>query len=265
MTDTVPRTFDNTTPHSARVWNYWLDGKDNFGVDRQFGDQYVEIYPGIVDLARASRAFLARAVGFLAAEAGIRQFLDVGVGLPAADNTHEIAQRVAPACRIAYVDNDPMVLIHARALLTGTPEGATAYIDADVHHPGKILAEAAETLDFTRPVALLLVGIMGHVADTEEAYTIVKQLVDSLPPGSYLVLSDRTVSDTDVRLLDEGPAGTGHHNRSPDEIARFFDGLHVVEPGVVSAPFWRPDVGATPSVLDVHCGVGRNTDSFGEP
>jgi hypothetical protein len=248
--------FDSTKPHSARVWNYWLGGKDHFAADREFGDRLLDVYPEIVEVARASRAFLGRAVRHLAGEAGIRQFLDVGTGLPTADNTHEVAQRVAPEARVVYVDNDPLVLVHARALLTGTPEGAISYIDADVRDPDKILAAAAETLDFTLPVALMLLGVMGNVADTDEAYAIVKRLVDAVPSGSHLVLNDGTVAQEDVRALNQN-AGYQYHTRTPEQITRFFDGLELLEPGVVSTPFWRPDPGTRPAVLDVYCGVAR--------
>jgi hypothetical protein len=173
-------------PHSARVWNYWLGGKDNLAADREVGDRVRDIYPEIVDIARVSRAILARAVRYLAGEAGIRQFLDLGTALPTADNTHEVAQRVAPESRIVYVDNDPMVLVHARALLTSTPEGATDYIDANVREPNKILQAAGRTLDFTQPVALMMLGILGNVRDTDEARSIVNRLVDAAPSGSCL-------------------------------------------------------------------------------
>src|SRR5438876_8267911 len=178
---TAGTAIDTSVPHSARIWNYWLGGKDNYAVDRAAGDAYVEVFPGIVDVARAGRAFLARAVRYLALEAGIRQFLDVGTGLPTADNTHQIAQRAAPESRIVYVDNDPLILAHARALLTSTPEGATDYIDADLHDPETILREAARTLDFTKPVALMLMGILGHVKDDDEVRSIIKRLMDALP------------------------------------------------------------------------------------
>src|SRR4051794_7016467 len=184
--------LDTTVPHSARVWNYWLGGKDNFAVDRQVGEQVLQMLPSIVEQARADRAFLGRVVAHLAGERGIRQFLDVGTGLPTADNTHEVAQRVAPDARIVYVDNDPLVLVHARALLTSTPEGATDYIDADLHDPDAILRGAARTLDPRQPIALMMLGILGHVTDFQEARGIVKRLVDALPAGSYLVINDGT-------------------------------------------------------------------------
>jgi hypothetical protein len=255
----TPPTLDVTTPHSARVWNYWLGGKDYFEADREFGDRTIEVYPEIVDIARAVRAFLGRAVRYLIVEAGIRQFLDLGTGLPTADNTHEVAQRLAPESRIAYVDNDPLVLAHARALLVGTSEGATAYIDADVREPQKILAAAKGILDFSRPVALMLLGIMGNVADTDEAYTIVRRLMDALPSGSYLILTDGTIADEDVRAINEGPGGYGYRNRTPEEIARFFDGLELLDPGVVSTPLWRPDPDSAgpPAEMEEFCGVAR--------
>ena len=167
------RDIDASVPHSARIWNYWLGGKDNFAADREAGDEFLAVYPGQRDKARAVRHFLARAVRYLVVEAGVRQFLDVGTGLPTADNTHEVAQRLAPESRIVYVDNDPLVLAHARILLTSSPEGVTNYIDADLHDPARILAEAGKTLDLDQPVALLLIGVLGHVADDDEARSIV--------------------------------------------------------------------------------------------
>jgi hypothetical protein len=253
------RTFDTTVAHSARVWNYWLGGKDNYPADRATGDKMYDDFPEIVEVARACRAFLARAVRYLAAEAGIRQFLDIGTGLPTADNTHEVAQRVAPSARIVYVDNDPLVLTHARALLTSHPAGATAYIDADVRDPQKILTDAAQTLDFTEPVALMLLGIMGHVADDDEARSIVKRLVDVLPVGSYLVLSDGTASpERDDANAQYNASGVEPYRcRTPEEIAHFFDGLELVEPGVGPAPRWRPEPGARAVPVGECCGVGR--------
>jgi hypothetical protein len=256
-----PYAFDTSVPHSARVWNYWLGGKDNFPADRKVGDQVREIYPEIVQIARVSRAFLVRAVRYLAGEAGIRQFLDIGTGLPTANNTHEVAQQVAPQSRIVYVDNDPMVLAHARALLTSTPEGATTYIDADVREPQEILQAASGTLDFTQPVALMLLGILGNVLDTDEARSIVKHLVDAVPSGSYLVINDGT--DTVERGVEgaqvRSDAGDPYCLRSPELIARFFDGLELLEPGVVSTPRWRPEPGPSgvPAELGVFCGVAR--------
>jgi hypothetical protein len=256
--------IDTTVPHSARIWNYWLGGKDNYAVDRAAGDEYAKVFPGIRDVARASRQFLARTIQYLAQEAGIRQFLDVGTGLPTADNTHQIAQRAAPESRIVYVDNDPLVLTHARALLTSTPEGATAYIDADLRDPGKIMAEAAKTLDFTQPIALILSGILGHVTDIGEARSIVRRLVDALPSGSYLSLNDGTsvVAGEPYEEAAETYNESGavpYVLRTPEEIASFFDGLDLVEPGVVSCPRWRPEAAPSgpPAEVDAFGGVGK--------
>jgi len=263
MTGTQPDLpqLDTGTPHSARVWNYWLGGKDNFAADRAVGDQVRQIYPQVVEIAQASRAFLARAVRYLAGEAGIRQFLDIGTGLPTADNTHEVAQSLAPESRIVYVDNDPLVLTHARALLTSSPEGSTAYLDADVHNPDEILRGAAESLDFSKPVALMLLGILGNVADTDEAHAIVRRLVDAVPSGSYLVINDGTNTSTaGVQGAEaRGEAGDPYYLRSPEAIAAFFDGLDLIDPGVVSTPRWRPDstVAQAHTELAVFCGIAR--------
>ncbi|HEU4897571.1 MAG TPA: SAM-dependent methyltransferase, partial [Actinomycetota bacterium] len=177
----LPPEVNTNVPQTARIWNYWLDGKDNFPVDRAVGDQILEAFPAIVENARASRAFLVRVVRHLAGEAGIRQFLDIGTGLPTANNTHQVAQAVAPECRVVYVDNDPIVLVHARALLTSTPEGTTAYIDADLRDPDKILQAAARTLDFTQPVAITLLGVVHHITNTDQAHAIVQRLLDAVP------------------------------------------------------------------------------------
>jgi hypothetical protein len=256
--------IDTTVPHSARIWNYWLGGKDNYAVDRAAGDQFCEMFPGVSEMARAEREFLGRSIRYLAGEAGIRQFLDIGTGLPTLDNTHEVAQRVAPESRIVYVDNDPLVLAHARALLTGTPEGATDYIDADLRDPATILAAAAKTLDFTQPIALMLIGILGHISDSEDPYGIVRALMSALPPGSYLAQCDGTDTDPELNAATAVYNNTGavaYHLRSPEEIARFFDGLELVEPGVVSTPLWRPDPSSSaPRGEMAHFGgVGRKS------
>jgi hypothetical protein len=249
-------------PQTARIWNYWLGGKDNFPVDRQVGDQVLGAFPAIVENARASRAFLARAVRYLAGEAGIRQFLDIGTGLPTANNTHQVAQSVAPESRIVYVDNDPIVLVHARALLTSSPQGVTAYVDADLRDPDTILQQAARTLDFAQPIAIMLMGILGHIADDDEAQSIVKRLLDAVPSGSYLTINDG--SDTSEEVVEAAriwnqSANPTYHLRSPERIARFFDGLELVEPGVVSPPQWRPEPSPSgpPAAIDSYCGVGR--------
>jgi hypothetical protein len=266
--DTAQSGIDTTVPHSARIWNYWLGGEDNFAVDRAAGDAWAATFPGVRDIALASRSFLTRSIAYLADDAGIRQFLDVGTGLPTADNTHQVAQRVAPEARIVYVDNDPLVLAHARALLTSTPEGATAYIHADLRDPDKILTKAADTLDFTKPIALILSGVLGHVVDIGQARSIVRDLLAGLPSGSYLSLNDGTSvigrEELDQATQDYNDSGAlPYVQRTPEEIASFFDGLELVEPGVVSCPRWRPDPppgsasDGPPAELDAFGGIGR--------
>jgi hypothetical protein len=248
------RDIDASVPHSARIWNYWLGGKDNFAADREAGDEFLSVYPGQRDKARAVRHFLARAVRYLVDEEGVRQFLDVGTGLPTADNTHEVAQRLAPESRIVYVDNDPLVLAHARILLTSSSEGVTNYIDADLHDPARILAEAGKTLDLTQPVALLLIGVLGHVADVDEARSILRRLLAGLPTGSYLVQCDGTDTDLDyVAALEQyrDSGGVPYNVRAREEIASFYDGLEVVEPGVVQITRWRAEPNAFGEAADV--------------
>src|SRR5271156_2625465 len=232
--------FNAGVPHIARVYDYWLGGKDTFAADRELGQRTLEAYPNLVFSVRANRAFLARAVRFLAAEAGIRQFLDVGTGIPTANNTHEVAQRVAPDSRIVYVDNDPIVLSHARALLTSRPEGACAYLDADLRDPEKILAAAAGTLDFAKPVAVMLLTVLQFVTDDAEASGIVNRLTDACAGGSYLTIS-HPASDIDaeqhtemVRRLNEAVAEKAAL-RDHAGVTHLFDGLELVEPGVVKA------------------------------
>jgi hypothetical protein len=250
--------LDTTIPQTARIWNYWLGGKDNFAVDRHVGDEIREAFPDIVQNARASRAFLVRAVSFAAGEAGIRQFLDLGTGLPTADNTHEVAQRIAPESKIVYVDFDPLVLVHARALLTSSPEGATDYIDADARDSAKVLGEAAKTLDFTQPIALIMSGILGHITDDDEATTMVAAYLAALPAGSYFIALDGSHSEEhfEAEKIWNENANPPYVLRGQRQFARFFDGLEVMEPGVVSAPTWRPET-SDPGHLDVVCGVGR--------
>jgi hypothetical protein len=254
--------LDESVPHSARVWNYWLGGKDFYPSDRVVGDQVMAMFPDITRLARADRAFLGRAVAFLAGEAGIRQYLDVGTGLPTANNTHQVAQAIAPESRVVYVDNDPLVLVHARALLTSTPEGRCDYIDADLRDTGAILEAAAKTLDFSQPVALMLLGIVGQVSDSDRPEEIVRQLMAPLPSGSYLALSDGVnTSETfteAVRHYNENSANT-YHPRSPEQLTGFFDGLEVVDPGVVPLMRWRPEASPFPDSGDVPGmgGIGR--------
>ena len=207
--ETAGTAIDTTVPHSARIWNYWLGGKDNYEVDRMAGDQFSAIYPGIVDIARADRAFLGRVIRYVAGEAGVRQFLDVGTGLPTAANTHQVAQDVAPESRIVYVDNDPLVLAHARALLTSSPEGSTSYVDADMHDADKVLREAAQWLDLTQPVALTFMGVLGHIVDHDEARLIVARLLDGLPSGSYLSINDSVNTSAALEEALRGVRGIG--------------------------------------------------------
>jgi hypothetical protein len=259
--------FDLTVPHISRVYDYWLGGKDNFAADRELGEQTLRAYPNIVDSVRANRAFLARSVRFLTTEIGIRQFLDIGAGLPTADNIHEVAQREAPESRIVYADNDPVVLTHARALLRSTPQGGLAYLDADLRRPGLILAEAAKTLDFRQPVAIMLLTVVQFTSDGE-AYGIVERLMAACPPGSYLAIS-HPASDIEPERHNEM---VRRMNRSMPQqvtlrdhagITRLFDGLELVEPGVVKASHWRPDTDAeqsTPTVL--WAGVARKPQAI---
>jgi hypothetical protein len=246
---------------SARVWDYWLGGKDHYEIDRAAGERVAELFPGIMLAARADRAFLGRAIRLLGGQEGIRQYLDIGTGLPTAENTHEIAQRIAPESRIVYVDNDPIVLVHAQALLTSAPEGVTAYLDADLREPHKILQAAGATLDFTRPVALMLLAVLHLVTDDQEAYGIVRTLVDALPSGSFLVFSHACidVADAHVAVKAWNDTGTPHKvkARSSAEIAGFFRGLDLLDPGVVTCPQWRPVPAGVPTEVMTFCGVAR--------
>ncbi len=245
--------LDLGTANPARRYDYWLGGKDNFAADRASGDAIARIFPGIRTTARQNRAFLRRAVTHLARDAGITQYLDIGTGLPTADNTHQIAQRHQPTARVVYADNDPLVLAHARALLTGTPPGVCAYLDADLRHPGQLLRNPilAATLDLDRPVALLLVAVLHFLPDTRQAHDVVRTLVDALAPGSYLVLShasyDPLPPETTARLRDGDVPGRGPFTaRTHAQISRFFDGLTVLDPGVQVISRWRPDPGSIP-------------------
>lgn len=240
----VIRGIDTSVPNPARVYDYLLGGKDNFEIDRKTAQAGIGAFPKIVRSARASRAFLARSVRYLTG-AGIRQFLDVGTGLPSANNVHEVAQDSAPASRIVYVDNDPVVLAHARALLTSMPEGATDYIEADVRDPEKILAEAARTLDFSQPVAVLMLGILHFLPDDEEAAGIIRALTGAVPPGSYLAICHLTADfhpemDELARRVNERQPHAPLVLRDRARISAFFDGLELAEPGMVQVSKWRP-------------------------
>ncbi|HEX6855823.1 MAG TPA: SAM-dependent methyltransferase [Streptosporangiaceae bacterium] len=255
--------LDTSAAHPARVYDYWLGGKDNFAADREAGEQALKAYPQLAEAVRSNRAFLARAVGFLTGPAGVRQFLDIGTGIPSADNTHEVAQREAPDSRIVYVDNDPIVLLHAQTLLRSTAAGACDYIQADLRDPARILAEAGRTLDFGQPVALMLLAILQFIPDDADPWGLVAQLMAPLPPGSYLVISHPT---DDFNPNRQGESIQRYNERvaeqatlrGHDETARFFAGLELAEPGVVAVAKWRPhsDVEADrPSSM--WCGVAR--------
>ena len=255
----VPR-IDTSVPHSARFWNYLVGGKDNFEADRAAARIVLETVPSLASIARSGREFLGRAVRFLTAEAGLRQFLDIGTGIPTADNTHEVAQRVAPDARIVYVDNDPIVLVHARSLLPSTPEGATDFIDADIRDPDLILREAARTLDFGRPVGLMLVGILNFVTDDSQASALVARLLAAVPSGSYLVVQhpaseDEALVEATRRWSEMGADPLVCRSRA--EVARFFDGLILLEPGVVTLNEWRPEPSTQTDVVPSYAAVGR--------
>jgi len=231
--------------HVARVYDYLLGGKDNFAADRGAAEQAMRINPDIVSTVRANRAFLVRTTSYLVGQAGIRQFLDIGTGMPTNRNIHEVAQSIAPESRIVYVDHDPIVLTHARALLSSDPQGATDYLEADLREPGKILAEAAHTLDFSRPVAIMLIAILHLILDRDDPYHLVSQLVSAAAPGSYVVIS-HAASDIDTgamismtNRLNELMAQQSVP-RTHREVAAFFAGLDLIEPGLVRIPEWRP-------------------------
>jgi hypothetical protein len=237
--------FDTNVAHIARVYDYWLGGKDNFAADRAAAEAAIAANPGVQAGVLANRAFLARAVRYLAGECGIRQFLDIGTGIPTADNTHEVAQSVVPEARIVYVDNDPVVLLHARSLLTSDPRGAADYVDADLRDPGRILAEAARTLDLGKPVAVLMLLVLHLIPDSDDPYGILARLMDAVPSGSYLVLT-HVASDINAEAMAEmakrlnsmvAEKGT---MRDKAQITRFFDGLELAQPGVVQPQHWRP-------------------------
>ncbi len=257
--------FDTGVAHPARRYNYWLGGKDNFAADRESGDLLTKSYPAARIAARANRSFLQRAVRHVAAEGGVRQFLDIGTGLPTADNTHEVAQRVAPESRIVYVDNDPMVMSHARALLTSTPEGETRYLEEDLRNPERILA-AADLLDLSQPVGLVLVAVVHFLPEQERARSIVHTLLEALPSGSHLVMSCATTDflTPELKANWDESLRTGRsdvHPRSRAQFDEFFTGLELVDPGVVAVSQWRPDPAAeehpTPVEASIFGAVAR--------
>lgn len=258
------RAFDTSVAHPARVYDCWLGGKDNFAADRLAAQAVIEVNPAVLPGVRANRAFLRRAVEYLAGEVGIRQFLDIGTGLPTAQNTHEVAQSVAPQCRVVYVDNDPIVLVHAQALLTSAPEGATSFIEADARDTAKILARAAEVLDLTQPVAIMTLMILQYVPDSEAPHDVLARLMNQMPSGSFLTISD-TTCDIDTDRVSAGTSQLNQHLgptsltlRTREEIIRFFDGLELVDPGVVPLPEWHSGITLPPgTVIPAYAGMGR--------
>jgi O-methyltransferase involved in polyketide biosynthesis len=260
--------IDPSTAHIARVYDYWLGGKDNFAADREAGDKAVEAYPDLVVAVRANRAFLGRTVAYLADEGGVRQFLDIGTGIPTASNTHEVAHSVAPQARVVYVDNDPMVLAHARALLPSGDQGACAYIDADLRDTGTILSQAARLLDFTQPIAVMLVAILQYIPEQEDPYGIVSRLMAATAPGSHLVVSHPA---SDIAAEQVAESMRRYNERAAEQatprdragVSRFFDGLELIDPGVVPIPQWRPsaasDTAEGTASIAMWGGVARKT------
>jgi len=263
VTDEQVSGLDTSVAHPARVYDYWLGGKDNFAADREAAERVLAATPGLRQRVQANRAFLARAVRYLAAEAGIRQFLDIGTGIPSANNTHVVAQAAAPDSRVVYVDNDPIVLVHARALLASAPEGATQYIEGDLRQSGHILEAAGRTIDFSQPVALLLMGVLHLIQDSEGPYEIVADLMAALPSGSYLALShpalDIAPGQEEAQRRYNERVSTPQTLRTEPEVARFFDGLELAPPGIVYVHAWRPDPGepVPPGGVSAYGGVAR--------
>jgi S-adenosyl methyltransferase len=260
---TVASRFDPDTPHPARIYNYWLGGKDHFHADRRAAEAVIRHRPEVVSGARANRAFLARAVRYLAAECGIRQFLDIGTGLPAPASTHEVAQQAAPGCTVVYADNDPLVLVYARALLTCQPPGRCGYVDVDLRDTATLLDKASRTLDSTKPIAVLLLAVLHFIPDSDDPAGIVAALTSALAPGSYLVISHLTGD------LAPGPvaAGVGAYNdmvptgvtpRTHSEVTALFGDLPLVPPGVVPVTEWRPRSGPA-GRADLYAGMARRT------
>jgi O-methyltransferase involved in polyketide biosynthesis len=256
--------FDPAVAHPARIYNYWLGGKDHFPADREAAEEVMRLRPQVVAGARASRAFLARVVRYLAGECGVRQFVDMGVGLPAPDGTHGVAQQVDAACRVAYVDNDPVVLTHARALLTSTPPGSCDYIDADLRDTATILARAADTLDLAQPVAVLLLAVLHFIPDGDDPAAIVARLASALAPGSYIALSHLTADFAPEQVTAAATAYNTQASvavtpRTHAQVSGLLGGLPLVAPGVVPVTQWRPAVVGLPHRMtaDVYAGAAR--------
>ena len=256
------RGFDTSVPSPARMWNYWVGGKDHFAADREAADEIMAAMPALPAIARSLRHFLIDIVHSLTVDYGIRQFLDLGTGLPTADNAHDVAQRAAPESRIVYADYDPVVLAHARALLTSSPEGKTDYIEADLRETDTILSAAARTLDFSKPVAILLLAVLHFIPDEDDPYAIVRKLMDAVPSGSFLVIvhapSDRSPQEMAEQTRRYNESGAEFMRpRSQEEILRFFTGLELIGPGVAPRSEWLPTGQAGPASGEAVAGVGR--------
>jgi S-adenosyl methyltransferase len=255
--------FDTSVAHQARIYDYLLGGKDNYAADRAASEAVLEIYPEMAFNARANRAFLGRVVRYLAGEAGIRQFLDIGTGIPTAANTHQVAQEIAPRSRVVYVDYDPIVLAHARALLTSDGAGATDYIHADLRDAGAILGRAAQLLDFGKPVAVMLIAILHAIPDSDDPQAIVARLMDALPPGSHVAISHIAADLIDMETrsgldnLADQMIQQDFTFRTGEQVARFFDGTDLVAPGIVQVEEWRPEPGDPAGRSAVWGAVGR--------
>jgi hypothetical protein len=251
---TPAQKIDTSVPHPARRYDYWLGGKDNFAADRESGDRIAEAYPDIVTSVRENRRYMQRVVRYLAAEAGITQFLDIGTGIPTEPNVHQVAQEITPVARVVYVDNDPLVMVHNRALMVGTPEGVTEYVEGDLRDPRAILANSTvrDTLDLSKPIAVLLIAVLHFLDDDQQAYSIVSDLVEQVPPGSYLAISQTTYDPLPdetlerLRVLAERGQDGPFRPRTCHEFERFFNGLSLVDPGVCSLVDWRPDLTPSP-------------------
>jgi len=264
-----PQGFDTGVANPARVWNYWVGGKDHFAADREAAERVLQLLPHMMLLAQLTRRFLIDTVHQLAADNGIRQFLDIGTGLPTADSTHEVAQRVAPESRIVYVDNDPVVISHAQALLTASPDGVTAYLDADLRDYPTILAEAKRVLDFSQPIAVLLIGVLHFIAESDDPHGVVARLMDAVPSGSYLAIV-HGASDIQAEAVAESSrtynqmSSVPYTPRTRKQVARFFEGLDLVDPGVVPIgqrrSLSRPDASIATGLPDggtSYCGIGK--------
>jgi S-adenosyl methyltransferase len=257
---------DTSVPVSARIWNYWMGGSDYYPVDKAAGDAYATLSPGVFELASSARAFLVRAVRYTAADLGVRQFLDCGSGLPSHSPTHEVAQGVAPGSRVVYVDHDPLVLAHARALLEANPSGGTDYIEADLYQPAALLDVARTKLDFSQPIAIMLMGVMGHIGDPFQdddrvGRSIVEAMKDALPSGGYFVMYEGINTDpaqNEALAAYNASGAIPYHVREPAQVLRFFEGLELVDPGVVPIHQWHPDPGTVdPPAVPALGGIGR--------